>query len=338
MEDELLDAAAADPLRRVGGEYLLVRPRPPEFPRDAVAMKYFPWRLPVSHSWPCVPWQTDGFIEKAAGALAKRFAAEQPRTVLVGSLDGGPAASSTRKLASNLRGRALQILPGAQAVRDVETLDPTAPVLYAMVGKSGLFAGMASPRETNGFHPGGEKFTRAGSISRAGGKIAGALHHLRLHRPPPAAGAHWLELGASPGGITAELLDRGYRVTAVDRAPLDPSLRGKPGLAEVHADVRHFRPAAGTRFDAILCDMNGDPRDAMRGVLRQTGRLAGDGLVIFTLKLAGAEGMRSIDRLAAEVLALAHAGGLALFGITHLPANRHEFTCFLAPQKAGPAA
>ncbi|MCB1130376.1 MAG: hypothetical protein KDN05_04550 [Verrucomicrobiae bacterium] len=327
LESGLLEDARLDLVRSVGAEYRLVRPTAPSTFPDPRTAGFFPWRLPVEHSWPCSPAKTDGFVEKAAQALAARFGSRGARTVLVGSLDGGSAGSPSRKLASNLRGRSLQLVEGTESIRDVEALDPTAPVLYAMVGKAGLFAGIASPREANGFHPGGEKFIKAGGISRAGGKIAGALHHLRLFHEPPARGAHWLELGASPGGMTAELLERGYQVTAVDRAPLDERLRGAAGLTEVHADVLHFHAPSGHRYDAILCDMNGDPRDSMRGVLRLLPSLESGGLVVFTLKLATEERLARIHALTGEVLAAAERSGLALLSLTHLPANRREFTC-----------
>ena len=321
-------AAGAEVSRRAGGEFLLAKVADPAALRVPQVAKFFGWMLPVRHAWPCAPGRMDGFVEKAATGLATRFLPEKPAALLAGSLDGGPAGAPGRRLASNLRGRALQLFGGDACRRDAGTIDPGDRALYVLVGKAGLFAGTATPRETNGFHPGGEKFFPAGTISRAGGKIAGALHHLRLHQPPPPSGARWLELGASPGGMTAELLARGYRVTAVDRAPLDARLRGAPGLTEQRADALHFRVAAGCHFDALLCDMNGDPRDSVRAVLRQLPSLAAGGLVVFTLKLTTEERREEIDALVDEVLALAGGGGLRLIQVTHLPANRREFTCF----------
>ena len=48
--------------------------------------------------------------------------------------------------------------------------------------------------------------------------------------------------------MTAELLARGYRVTAVDRAPLDRRLENAPGLRMVLADAATFQPGAGRRL------------------------------------------------------------------------------------------
>ena len=49
---------------------------------------------------------------------------------------------------------------------------------------------------------------------------------------------------------------------------------------------------------------------------------------MFTLKLTTEERREEIDALVDEVLALAGGGGLRLIQVTHLPANRREFTCF----------
>jgi hypothetical protein len=53
------------------------------------------------------------------------------------------------------------------------------------------------------------------------------------------------------------------------------------------------------------------------------------GLVIFTLKTAGAETVAEIVALLRAITAQAAAAGLHLFARTHLTYNRHEFTLFL---------
>jgi 23S rRNA C2498 (ribose-2'-O)-methylase RlmM len=216
-------------------------------------------------------------------------------------------------------------------MRDAESQDPAAPTLFCLLGREGLFAGVQSPRACGGFHPGGTKFIRQsgpGAISRAGAKIAEALHHLRLHRPPLPEKCHWLELGASPGGMTSELLARGHRVTAVDRAPLDARLRGAAGLAFVRQDAAAFRPRDGATFDALLCDLNGDALDSMRHVVRLAPSLSKGGLVIFTLQMPGVQMLPEMVALSESAIRLAAGAGLALVTQTHLSYNRHEFTLF----------
>lgn len=306
---------------------------------DAAALPQSPasifvrWHLPVHHAWPCNPQKMDGFIEKAAQALRKKFGGLDFQTILVGQLSVGSAAGYYRQLASNLRGRVLQLFPEVVARGvDAESQKPTVPTLFCLVGREGLFCGVETPRAANGFHPGGTRFIAQDSentISRAGAKIAEALHYLPLHRPPLPQGSHWLELGASPGGMTSELLERGYRVTAVDRAPLDARLRHHKDLHFEQCDVAAFHPPDGARYDALLCDLNGEAAESMQQVIRLSPALKSGGLVVFTLKMPGVSSVEDATTLLKHVRQHAASAGLQLMAQTHLSYNRHEFTLLL---------
>lgn len=328
----ILQALEAEPVKKLGREFHLVRLAKADRLHHSEAAKFLRWNLRVDHSWPCCPQENPGFIEKAAQALHRKFAAAGPQALIVGPLDPGSSGKYYRTLASNLRGRALQLFPPqVAAIRDAEAQDSNVPTLFCLIGREGLFCGLQSPRQSNGFYPGGTKFipqNAAATISRAGAKIAEALHHLRLERPLPAAGSHWLELGASPGGMTSELLARGYRVTAVDRAPLDKRLENAPGLVPVIADAATFRPAEGMVYDAILADMNGDARESISQVVRLSQVLKPGGLVIFTMKTPGVTSVEEINSLERSVIEISAAGNLRIFARTHLTYNRHEFTLF----------
>jgi 23S rRNA (cytidine2498-2'-O)-methyltransferase len=326
---DVLALLGAESAKVLSGGWLLAIVPDPRRLREAEASLFLAWRLPVEHSWPCCPEKTANFIEKAAQALAKKFAARGPQAVLMGPLDSGAQNRYYKSLASNLRGRTLQLLPKLPAA-SAEEQDPARASLFCLAGKEGLYAGLSTPRDANGFHPGGVKFIRQGEgmISRAGAKIAEALHWLRLHREPLPPDTRWLELGASPGGMTGELLQRGYHVTAVDRAPLDTRLRGAEGLQFIREDATEFRPPAEARYDALLCDLNGPARDSMGAVARLARHLRSHGPVVFTLKTAGAESLPEILELCRAVEADAAAAGLELIGKTHLHYNRHEFTLF----------
>jgi hypothetical protein len=328
---EILAGLGATPLKRLGGDYHLAKLAETAALRDSEWAKFVAWNLPVHHAWPCCPQKMEGFVEKAAQAIFRKFGARDPQTLLVGPLQAGAAHPYYKHLATNLRGRTLQLFPPLPAVRDAEAQDPAAPSLFCLVGKEGLFCGIQSPRDSNGFYPGGTKFIRQNApdtISRAGAKIAEALHYLKLHRPALPEGARWLELGACPGGMTSELLARGYRVTAIDRAPLDPRLNEAAGLKFRRADVAEYQPADGESFDALLCDMNGDARASLRQVVRLSRHLKPGGVIVFTLKGAGAESAAAMNELARAALADAAAAGLARIAITHLTYNRQEFTVF----------
>jgi 23S rRNA C2498 (ribose-2'-O)-methylase RlmM len=128
--------------------------------------------------------------------------------------------------------------------------------------------------------------------------------------------------------MTSELLARGQRVTAIDRAPLDKRLDGRPGLKFVLEDVAAFQPRAGTAYDALLCDMNGPPEESIEQVIRLSRSLKQGGLVVFTLKVPRIETVEEPCELFRLIVSMSKAAGLRLFAQTHLTYNRHEFTLF----------
>jgi len=339
--DEILAALSASVVRKLGTEYYLISVADPELLLDSVAAMYLRWKMPLHHSWPCNPEQMPSFVEKAAQALFQKFSGQAVQAIFMGPLDAGLANPYHRKLASNLRGRTLQLFPPEVACfKEIEAQNNGVETLFCLVGKEGLFAGKVTPRAANGFYPGGTKFISQGAsdtISRAGAKVAEALHYLMLDRRVPAAGKHWLELGASPGGMTSELLRRDYRVTAIDRAPLDKRLDGAPKLQFILGDVTAYLPKPKVTFDAMMCDMNGDALESITQVSRLAAHLVEGGVVIFTLKTPGAVSFSEINELFATVVQAAAARGLRLFAKTHLTYNRLEFTLFFEKQRNAPA-
>jgi 23S rRNA (cytidine2498-2'-O)-methyltransferase len=332
LTGEILGLLGSEKVKRLGSEYYLFQTAIPQAIKDSSAARFIRWHLPIRHSWPCNPEKMDGFVEKAAQSLYYKFESYNPQTLLVGRLDPGSPKQYYKALASNFRGRALQVfdLPEGSP-KTAEDQNPSVPTLFCLIGKEGIFSGMSTPLEAGGLHPGGTKFISQSSddtVSRAGAKIAEGLHFLSMHRPLPPAGSHWLELGASPGGMTSELLKRGYEVSAIDRAPLDPRLSRNKNLTFLKEDVAEFVPPRGIRYDAILSDMNGPPRQAITNVTRFKDFLNPGGLVVFTLKTTGAETIAQIDALEKDVLAIAESNGFSLITRTHLTYNRQEFTLF----------
>lgn len=327
---EVLASFGAGSTKRLGQEYHWIRTPVPEAIRDSAGGIFVRWNLPIDHAWPCQPAKIAGFIEKAAQTLKSKFADRGPQGVFVGALHPTSPDRYFRQLATNLRGRLVLLFPDLPA-NAVEDQDPDRETLFVFVGKEGLYAGMATPRAANGFYPGGSRYIaqhEPDTISRAGAKIAEALHYLRLHRPPLPAGSHWLELGACPGGMTSELLARGQRVTAIDRAPLDARLADKPGLSFVQDDVARFVPPSGVGYDALLDDMNGPPEESIAQVIRLSRFLRAGGLAVFTLKVPRIEAIGGPLTLLRETIDTAGRSGLRLIAKTHLTYNRHEFTLF----------
>lgn len=331
-QGEILRELDARLAKKLGREFLLVHLKDTGKLHNSPYAKFVRWNIPVHHSWPCCPKETPGFIEKAAQALFRKFGEANPQTVVVGALDPSASNRYYRTLASNLRGRTLQLFPQeAGRIHDAESQRADLPTLFCLVGKEGLFCGLQSPAASKGFYPGGTKFiSQSGNdvISRAGAKVVEALHYLQLRQPPPENGGHWLELGASPGGMTSELLARGYQVTAVDRAPLDKRLDRAPGLQPVIADAASFLPERDVSYDAILCDMNGGAVNSISIIVRLARYLRDGGLVVFTLKTPGAGSLGEINALEAAVVDRAAVAGLILFDQRHLSYNRQEFTLF----------
>lgn len=326
---EILAGLGVRLTKKLGSEYFLVSGAGQEI-RDSGYWKFVRWWLPVHHSWPCNPEKTTGFVEKASQGLLRGLTERKPQALLVGQLDPSASSRYYKTLASNLRGRALQVLP-AMKVSRAEEQKPDEPTLFCMIGKEGLFSGVVSPQVANGFFPGGTKYISQNAddtISRAGAKIAEALHYLGLHLPAVRENSHWLELGASPGGMTSELLKRKFHVTAVDRAALDARLAQSRNLRFFRSDVSTFVPDRGASFDAILSDMNGIPRDAFRQVTRLCAFLKPGGLVIFTLKTTAVTSAAGIIELHQAILADAAAANLTSVATTHLTYNRQEFTLF----------
>jgi 23S rRNA (cytidine2498-2'-O)-methyltransferase len=329
---EIVEGLSGGISKKLGSEYYLIQTSEPTLLQRSESAKFIRWNLPVEHAWPCNPENMEGFVEKAAQALVRKFGNRAPQALFIGLLDPSATHRYYKALASNLRGRTLQLFSEqVAAFKDVEAQNSQAPTLFCLIGKEGLFAGMQSPKASNGLYPGGTKYVSQNSpdtISRAGAKIAEALHYLLMHRAPLRKGSHWLELGASPGGMTSELLSRSYKVTAIDRAPLDVRLDRHPNLVFGLLDVAAFKPNSSMHYDAILSDMNGDPRDSIRQVARLSQNLNKKGLVIYTLKTTGVSTFSEIHELFHSVVDLAAAAGLKLFAKTHLTYNRNEFTLF----------
>ncbi len=329
---EILKLLDAKNVRKLAQEYFLFQTDFPEAIENSEAARFIRFHIPVEHSWPCNPEKMEGFVEKAAQSIYYKLEHRNPQTILVGRLDPASPKQYYRALASNFRGRALQVfeLPES-APKEVEDQNPQADTLFCLLGKEGLYAGVCSPIQAGGLYPGGTKFVAIredDTVSRAGAKIAEALHFLQMYRPALEGDAHVLELGASPGGMTSELLKRGYQLTAVDRAPLDARLEKRQKLTFSKMDVGEFVPPQGARYDGLISDMNGPPEAAMRNVLRFYDFLQPGAPLIFTLKTPEAGTIKEISKLENEIYALADAKGLTLIARTHLTYNRREFTLF----------
>jgi 23S rRNA (cytidine1920-2'-O)/16S rRNA (cytidine1409-2'-O)-methyltransferase len=125
-------------------------------------------------------------------------------------------------------------------------------------------------------------------VSRGGEKLDGALECFGLD----VTGANCVDIGASSGGFTDCLLQRGAaRVAAVDVAygQFDWSLRGDGRVALFErTNIRDVEPAAlGAPFDVVVCDISFSPLRGYFGII--------EGL------MRGGDGARSLPALVALV-------------------------------------
>jgi hypothetical protein len=155
-----------------------------------------------------------------------------------------------------------------------------------------------------------------GVPSRAWAKLEEGL---RWSRPAFAKGDRVLEIGASPGGGTRALVDRGLAVTAVDPQPLDPSLHDRVDWIRHHiGDVLDSRLPKDARW--IVCDANIPPADALGAIARVCKVLPAIEGVLWTLKLTDESALEKLDRTLRRVAEL----GLPRVEATQLASNGHE--------------
>jgi 23S rRNA (cytidine2498-2'-O)-methyltransferase len=153
--------------------------------------------------------------------------------------------------------------------------------------------------------------------ARAYGKLLEAL--ARWGRDI-AAGETCADLGAAPGSWTWVALQRGARVTAVDRAPLREDLMAHPALVHVKGDAFRWLPAEPV--DWLLCDVVAEPRRSVELLGRWLEAGACRRFVV-TVKLKGEDD----DGALAELKAVLADAGVACV-VRRLDSNRNEVTAY----------
>ena len=286
--------------------------------------------FPVHHMWP-VKVSSEDFIERASQGILKAFSATYFQNIQIFSPMVG-----LQSLCKNLRGRILQLaeptlVKSSKGQFSNWRQDPfkaptNAGTLYICITSNCVYAGVSTPRFSGSYYAGGRRFLKTSnedSISRASAKIVEAIEHLDLIGCNSSGLMSWLELGASPGGMTRELLARDKNVVAVDRAHLSHELQNLPRLKFVQCDARQY--SSHQTFDAILCDMNGDALTSAQTTSNLSKNLKSTGIIIFTLKIADAG---ELQYLLKHVLDSFENKNLKCFSIKHLFHNRQEVTLF----------
>lgn len=98
---------------------------------------------------------------------------------------------------------------------------------------------------------------RGRSPSRSGHKLAEAFEALAGGAPRPEPGALAVDLGASPGGWTSQLLAAGFSVIAVDNGPMAPALLETGRVKHLREDGFRYRPPHPVPW--MVCDIVESP-------------------------------------------------------------------------------
>jgi len=197
-------------------------------------------------------------IAGAAAAFGRRFRSlwiEMPDTN-----EGKALATLARPLAPHLE-RAL-------AARGIAIDAPSASLrLHVfLVGSAACHVGVSDAAQGNGWPMGIPRLRMPrGAASRSTLKLAEAIleflgqdEQARRLRPGMTA----VDLGASPGGWTYQLVRRGLHVTAVDNGALDPALLETGQVRHWRTDGFGFRPEQPV--DWMVCDMVESPAKVAR--------------------------------------------------------------------------
>ena len=166
-------------------------------------------------------------------------------------------------------------------------------ILSACVTPGGILLGSNGAANALADWPGGRvRLAKPkGQISRAEFKLEELFRSGAVTLP---AGGAALDLGASPGGWSRILLERGFEVWAVDPAALDRRLDGARGLHHVRTTAGPFLAEVRQAFDVIVNDMRMEPGLSASVMVSAARRLVPGGLTIMTVKLAPRDALRTL--------------------------------------------
>jgi 23S rRNA (cytidine2498-2'-O)-methyltransferase len=264
-------------------------------------------------------------IVSAALALGRRFAAL--RVEMPDTNDGKSLSALAKPLAPHLE----KALARAGIVFDDESAAERLHIFF--VGGLACHVGVSTVGNSSEWPMGIPRLRMpSGSPSRSTLKLAEALMEFldekeRAKRLAPGMTA--IDLGASPGGWTWQLVQRGLMVIAVDNGAMDPALLETGQVKHRRDDGFHFRPAEPV--DWMVCDMVESPSKIAR---LASGWIAQGwcGETVFNLKLPMKKRWEEVERCRAIVDEALGGGGYYL-RIKHLYHDREEVTAYLARRK-----
>jgi 23S rRNA (cytidine2498-2'-O)-methyltransferase len=265
-------------------------------------------------------------IAQAARALGKRFrelAIEMPDTN-----DGKALASLTRPLAPHLDEALRQ---SGIAIGDAQAEDR---LHVFFVGGRACYVGLAAVANSSPWPMGIVRLRMpAAAPSRSTLKLAEALLEFfddKARAKLFAPGMTAVDLGASPGGWTWQLVQRHMRVIAVDNGDIDAALLESGLVKHRRDDGFHFQPAEPV--DWMVCDMVESPSRIARLAARWVAE-GWCGGTIFNLKLPMKKRWEEVERCRALIDEALGGGGYFL-RMKQLSHDRQEVTAYLARRTA----
>ena len=261
-------------------------------------------------------------IVAAARTLGARF--RELRVEMPDTNDGKALASLTRPLAPHL-GKAL-----AQAGVRVDDERAAESLHVFFVGGRACYVGVSAVANSSRWPMGIARVRVPSSApSRSALKLAEALMEFfdeRERKRRLAPGMTAVDLGASPGGWSWQLVQHGLMVTAVDHGAIDARLLDSGQVKHRRDDGFHFRPPEPV--DWMVCDMVESPSR----IARLAGRWIAQGWcreTIFNLKLPMKKRWEEVERCRALIDEALGGGGYFL-RLKHLYHDREEVTAHLA--------
>ncbi|WP_150268140.1 SAM-dependent methyltransferase [Paenibacillus tepidiphilus] len=203
------------------------------------------------------------------------------------------------------------------------TVQEPAWVISVYADRDALYAGISRPEDNLSDWNGGMiRFRKEdGQISRAKFKLMEAEKEFAI---PFAGFRNALDIGASPGGWTSFLLERGLSVTAVDPALMHETLRNHPRLKILRKNAGEVK-FRDNEFDLLVCDMSWSPKLMAKLVNGLLYSLAPGGTAVVTVKLMHKKPMAVIK----EIIALFEDNRMQVQRAKQLFHNRDEITLYM---------
>lgn len=196
-------------------------------------------------------------------------------------------------------------------------------IISVYAAKDALYAGVSRPEDNlSSWNGGAIRFRKEdGQISRAKFKLMEAEKEFGI---PFSSFSSAVDIGASPGGWTSFLLERGVKVTAVDPALMHASLRNAPGLKILRKNAGDVK-FKDNEFDLFVCDMSWSPKLMAKLVTGQLHSLAPGGTAIITVKLMHKKPLALIK----EIMAIFEGERMQIQRAKQLFHNRDEITLYM---------